>query len=763
MAWLKRGAGIAVALWCFSWTVPVPLLAAGPASLTWRHLSSATADLPAPMPGDQQTASMILDVDRDGVSDFIITERTKTPSVVWYRRVSNGWERYLIDDSHLRIEAGGAFHDVDSDGDPDLVFGGDSASNQVWWWENPFPNFDPLTPWRRRLVKDSGATKHHDQLFGDFDGDGAVELVFWNQRAKGLFLAEIPDNPRESGPWPSRKIFGWEGGEEHEGLAKADVNGDGTLDFVGGGNWYEHQSDGSFKAHVIDPGRHFTRAAAGQFKKGGWAEVVFVPGDADGALVWYEWDGTAWVGHTLIANVVHGHSIDLGDVDGDGNLDLFVAEMGRWGRNNSNPDSRMWVFYGDGAGNFTETIVATGHGNHESRLGDLDGDGDLDILGKPYNWGTPRVDVWLSGRRLSLDHWQRHLIDERMPTRAMFLAPGDLDGDGRIDIVAGAWWYKNPGAPGGTWIRRTIGTPLRNMAAVHDFDGDGDLDVLGTQGVGAEANADFVWARNDGKGRFTVIENVAKGDGDFLQGVAVARFKGNGPLEVALSWHADNRGVQMLTVPADPSNETWSWRRISPASQDEDLSAADLDGDGDLDLYQGTAWLENPSDATGDWPVHVVGSVTEGVPDRNDLVDLNGDGRLDAVVGLENGTDVLAFTAPPDPRQPWKRSVIGSGVGGGFSMDAADLDLDGDVDVVLGEHRGKPNRVLIYENRRHGDAWRVHVIDAGDPKTIDHHDGTQIVDLDGDGDLDLISVGWYNPKIWFYENKAITAGIVKQQ
>ena len=96
-------------------------------------------------------------------------------------------------------------------------------------------------------------------------------------------------------------------------------------------------------------------------------------------------------------------------------------------------------------------------------------------------------------------------------------------------------------------------------------------------------------------------------------------------------------------------------------------------------------------------------------------------------------------------------------------MDAADLDLDGDVDVVLGEHRGKPNRVLIYENRRRGDAWRVHVIDAGDPKTIDHHDGTQIVDLDGDGDLDLISVGWYNPKIWFYENKARDRGIVKRQ
>jgi len=87
-------------------------------------------------------------------------------------------------------------------------------------------------------------------------------------------------------------------------------------------------------------------------------------------------------------------------------------------------------------------------------------------------------------------------------------------------------------------------------------------------------------------------------------------------------------------------------------------------------------------------------------------------------------------------------------------MDEGDIDNDGDTDIVLGEHRSKPkpNRLIFYENDDSADSWLSHVIDAGSPDEIDHHDGSTLVDMDGDGDLDVISVGWYNPKVWIFEN-----------
>lgn len=372
---------------------------AGIGQLSWQHLSTANGDLPLPGPGTQQTACVVADLDQDGCDDFVIAERTKAPSVVWYRRAGTGWDRYVIDDAPLRIEAGGASGDIDGDGDLDIAHGGDASSNEVWWWENPFPDYDPDTPWTRRIIKNSGETKHHHQMMGDFTGDGKLDLVFWNQRAKTLCLAEIPADPKNTEPWPFRVVYSWTDGPEHEGLAATDVDGDGLLDIVGGGNWYKREPDGSFAAHTIDAAQRFTRAAAGQLRKGGWAEAVFAPGDADGPVAWYEWDGATWVRHVLVDTVIHGHTLELADVDSDGNPDIFVAEMGRWGANSANPGAKVLIFLGDGDGGFTQSVVAAGFGNHESRLGDLDGDGDMDIVGKPYNWETPRLDIWLNQLR----------------------------------------------------------------------------------------------------------------------------------------------------------------------------------------------------------------------------------------------------------------------------------------------------------------------------------------------------------------------------
>ena len=373
----------------------------------WKHLSSVNGDIEVPNSGSQQTASAVFDIDKDGDNDFIITERTKAPAVVWYQRNQDGWKRYALDNEALRIEAGSAVEDIDGDGDPDVVFAGDSGSNKVWWWENPYPDYDTEKPWNRYEIKNTGNNKHHDQIFGDFDGDGRPELVFWSQNDLSLYLAEIPQDPKNAGEWDRTAIYTytdvsepqqrgsypkWKGVNEHEGLAKMDIDGDGKLDIVGGGCWFKHISGKKFTANIIDETYVFSRSAAGQLVKGGRPEVVLVVGDGRAPLIMYELQQDQWKDKILVDAVQDGHSVDIIDFDNDGNLDIFVAEM----QLGDFTDAKIRILLGDGAGNFTTTVVDSGFGLHESRIADLDGDGDYDILGKPYNWQAPRLDIWLN-------------------------------------------------------------------------------------------------------------------------------------------------------------------------------------------------------------------------------------------------------------------------------------------------------------------------------------------------------------------------------
>jgi hypothetical protein len=364
---------------------------------SWTHLSSRTNDLPVPGASSQQTACLVLDVDKDGLNDIVIASRKAGSSIVWYRRGPRRWSVYPIDQG-LNIEAGGTFADIDGDGDPDLVFGEDYSGTKVYWWENPWPRFDAREPWIRRVIKSAGGAMHHDQLFGDFDGDGRDELAFWVQRFDGLLMARMPRDPKSNGPWPTTSIARIKGAE---GLTKADIDGDGRVDLIGGGYWFKHEGGLDFRPMLIDKDSASSRAAAGQLVEGGPPEVVFVNGDGVGRLRCFEHRGDGWVGHDLLGeDVIHGHSLQLADIDRDGHLDIFCAEMAKWtdtARSPDHPNARMWIFYGDGRGNFLTKLVATGVDNHESRIADLDGDGDPDIVTKPYTSDTPRLDIWLNG------------------------------------------------------------------------------------------------------------------------------------------------------------------------------------------------------------------------------------------------------------------------------------------------------------------------------------------------------------------------------
>jgi len=384
----------------------------------WKHLSSANGVIEVPNTGNQQTASLVADVDQDGAMDFFISERTAAPALTLFRYNQGGWDRYIVEDEPLRIEAGSASYDIDGDGDLDIVFAGESRSNEVWWWENPYPNLDPVKPWNRYTIKKSGANKHHDQLFGDFNGDGKVELVFWNQGGHQLISAEIPDNPKDAEEWPMQVVYqysidsemepavglngypGWQSVNEHEGLDAVDMDGDGVMDIVGGGRWFKYH-DGSYIENIIDASYTFSRSVAAQFIEGGRPEVLLVVGDGVGPLYMYEWhewennkQGTgSWKKTLLLERLDNGHTLETVDFNKDGHMDIFSAEM-RFGE--GNPGAKVRILLGDGEGGFQEMIIAQGFGVHEGKIADLDGDGDLDILGKPYTWKAPLLNIWIN-------------------------------------------------------------------------------------------------------------------------------------------------------------------------------------------------------------------------------------------------------------------------------------------------------------------------------------------------------------------------------
>lgn len=55
--------------------------------------------------------------------------------------------------------------------------GGDYRNDTLYWWENPYPHYAPDQPWKRHVVKTGYGNQHHDQIVGDFDGDGKPDLV----------------------------------------------------------------------------------------------------------------------------------------------------------------------------------------------------------------------------------------------------------------------------------------------------------------------------------------------------------------------------------------------------------------------------------------------------------------------------------------------------------------------------------------------------------------------------------------------------------
>ena len=413
-----RSAGLMVA--SVAVTVMLGLLTGQSGSTGWTRISSRTGALPAPGTSREQTGVLAARIDPDSpATDFVMSFRVTGPALVWYRRIPDGWSRYVIEPKFLPIEAGGAAYDIDGDGDVDIVFGNDWQGDKLWWWENPYPNFDPDVPWKRHVIKNGGAKQHHDQVFADIKGTGKAQLIFWNQQAKAIYLADIPSDPRHTEPWPYVEIFNGKAGEGEngaavyaEGMDAYDIDGDGKVDLLAGNYWFHHEGGNRFRPIRVAP--MGGRIRAGRFKPSKYPQIVIAPGDGSGPLMMFECTGdplnsSDWHGTKLLSrDMIHGHTLELGDVNGDGNLDILAAEQGKWNRGPEeldNPDATAWILYGDGKGGFTTNVLDQHEGWHDGKLADFDGDGDLDVLQKPYAWDAPRVDLWLNNGTGKVRQW----------------------------------------------------------------------------------------------------------------------------------------------------------------------------------------------------------------------------------------------------------------------------------------------------------------------------------------------------------------------
>ena len=685
------------------------------------------------------------DIDGDGQLDAVAAS-SNNGGMYWYEHPT--WTQHTIRATGswtTDMQTG----DVDGDGDLDVVI---PNSSGLKWYENPRPGGDPRTAtWAEHTIGGGGAN-HHDVELGDMEPDGDLDVI--SRKKNGSDTSFWRQGP--AGSWTRVSLPAGSG----EGTAVGDIDGDGDLDVAHNGFWLEQQTPTSWASHTIDTNwASDTGVTIADIDGNGDQDVVIAPSESTGRLSWYDAIDPVngpWIEHTIDASVSYLHTFKAADMDHDGDLDLVTAEM----HQSSDPDE-VSIYFNDGRGTaWSQQVVAT-TGSHNLRVGDIGGDGDLDIFGANWNDGAPNsavVEMWENlTAPLALDSWRRHILETSLPWDSTFVDAGDLDGDGLPDLALGGWWYPNPGVLAGTWTRNNISDPadspqLDNVALLFDFDNDGDLDVLGTNGQ--PGGEDLSWARNDGSGAFTGfdITNAATG-GDFLQGVSIHQLIVGGQEEVVLSWHNGASGTDMLSVPDDPTTATWPLTHLSATTNMEQVPVGDLDGDGDADIHLGTSWLRQG--AGGAFTVQPGITLSGGGdPDRVVLADLDGDEDLDVVIGVEFGSALLWGENDGDGGT-WTEHAI-AGDFDYFSVDARDVDGDGDIDVVGGAHMGN-GEVSLYENDGTGLGWTTHVVDAGHA-SLDHHDGTVLVDLDLDRDLDIVSIGWSKNSLVIYENLAIDDG-----
>ena len=363
--------------------------------------------------------------------------------------------------------------------------------------------------------------------------------------------------------------------------------------------------------------------------------------------------------------------------------------------------------------NFTEQLIGDGYFYaYGIAAVDLTGNGAPDIVSADKNVGL----YWFEndGR----GNFTRHIIREQADEWLERHVIADINGDGRPEIVivdninGSLLYFAFDGDPRerNNWHHHYITEgqlPGAYEVTVADFDGDGDLDVAASSW---RKGNQFAWfEQRDGQWiKHIIEENIAE-----TRTMCAADFDGDGKIDLLGTARVGNQ-VVWYQNPGDPVNQPWRKYVIDTATQPTHGQPVDMDGDGDVDVimalgmsppqdpcdlqYQQIVWYENTGDPTvTPWPKHII---CDCLPNAFEAIaaDLDNDGQMEVVgVGWDKTGRVALFKHRGDPRGPWDMQILKDGWTRANQVIAVDIDGDGRLDLVASAEQNS-NEVRWWRN-----------------------------------------------------------------
>ena len=296
---------------------------------------------------------------------------------------------------------------------------------------------------------------------------------------------------------------------------------------------------------------------------------LIVAGDGAG-LVWYR--APTWTRQTIAAVSNSESGSAVGDIDGDGDIDIVIGT--RWYENVNNATS--WVVRNLGSG-----------GTHDIVINDFDGDGKQDVAMRSES--STSIVVFFQNTK---DNWTRVALNPGAGLNG--LAAGDLTGDGRPDLVVGSRWGENPGGTAArtasAWTWRTLGA-WDEFAAVKlaDVNKDGRVDVVlsVSEGVGPLS---WFEAPTDARNGTWIERRIANGL-DHVHGFALVDVNRDGNLDIIASEYAGPG--RLIVYLNDGTSRNWTAQVVGNDAL-HNISVADIGADGDFDVFGVTAFGVNP-------------------------------------------------------------------------------------------------------------------------------------------------------------------------